>query len=116
MVSTVDPRTFALSSQGQSVALRVVDANSNNVFDGSDFVEFFGQKFRSTLSDLLDRQMEEKYTDEQVYWLDIGGAAGPRGDRCDRHAAGEPDRAGELPDDRARRGQSLLDNFVVARL
>ena len=22
--------------------------------------------------------MEEKYTDERVYWLDIGGAAGPR--------------------------------------
>jgi hypothetical protein len=77
-VSTVHPSTFALSSRGQPVALRVVDANNNNIFDGSDFIEFFGQKFRSTLPDLLDRQMEEKYTDEQVYWLDIGGATGLR--------------------------------------
>ena len=36
-----------------------------------DHVLFFGQKFRGT-------QIEEKYTDERVYWLDIGGAAGPR--------------------------------------
>ena len=43
-----------------------------------DSIEFFGQKFRSTLPDPLDRQMEEKYTYEQVYWLDIGGTAGPR--------------------------------------
>ena len=77
-VTTVNPSTFALSSQGQPVALRVVNPNGNNAFDGSDFIEFFGQKFRSTLSNPLDRQMEEKYTDEQVYWLDTGGAAGPR--------------------------------------
>ena len=75
-VTTVNPNTFALSSQGQSVALRVVNANANNAFDGSDFIEFYGQKFRSTLPDLLDRQMEEKYTDEQVYWLESGGVAG----------------------------------------
>ena len=33
---------------------------------------FFGEKFRSS------DEMDQKYTDERVYWLDIGGAAGPR--------------------------------------
>ena len=72
--ATVDPRTFALSSLGQPVAIRVEDAGTPNIFDGNDRIEFFGQKFRSTLPDALDRQQEEKYTDERVYWLAIGGA------------------------------------------
>ena len=37
----------------------------------TDQVLFFGQKFRGT-------EFQEKYTDERVYWLDIGGTAGPR--------------------------------------
>ena len=40
-------------------------------FDGADLLTFFGQKFRGT-------EFQEKYTDERVYWLDIGGTAGPR--------------------------------------
>ena len=76
--ATIDPRTFALSSLGQPVAIRVVDLPTTNIFDGADRIEFFGQKFRSTLPDALDRQQEEKYTDERVYWLEIGGAPGPR--------------------------------------
>ena len=42
-VTTVNPSTFALSSQGQPVALRVVDANDNNVFDSTDFMSFSGR-------------------------------------------------------------------------
>ena len=70
IVSAIDPRTFALSSQGSPVAIRVT-GESDGQFNGSDRIEFFGQKFRGTT-------LEEKYTDERVYWLDIGGTAGPR--------------------------------------
>ncbi len=68
--ATVDPRTFAMSSLGQPVAIRVT-GESDGSFDGVDQIEFYGQRFRGT-------EMEEKYTDERVYWLDMGGTAGPR--------------------------------------
>lgn len=69
-VQTVDPRTFSLSSQGRAVALRLQDGGDGRL-DPGDFVEFYGQRFRGT-------QMEEKYTDDNVYWLAAGGSAGPR--------------------------------------
>ncbi len=69
-VSTIDPRTFALSSQGQPVAIRVA-GEADGSFDAGDSIEFFGQKFHGSLQD-------EKYTDENVYWLNIGGQPGPR--------------------------------------
>jgi hypothetical protein len=75
--AAVDPRTFALSSLGQPVAIRVT-GESDGYFDSTDRIEFFGQKFRSSLANELDRQMEEKYTDERVYWLEFGGIPGPR--------------------------------------
>ena len=68
--ASVDPRTFALSSMGQPVAIRVT-GEADGQFDASDRVLFFGQKFRGT-------EFQEKYTDERVYWLNIGGTAGPR--------------------------------------
>ena len=37
----------------------------------TDQVLFFGQKYRGT-------EFQEKYTDERVYWLAIGGTAGLR--------------------------------------
>lgn len=70
VVADVDPRTFALSSQGQPVAI-LVEGETDGVFSGADRLLFFGQKFRGP-------EMEQKYTDENVYWLEIGGAAGPR--------------------------------------
>ena len=75
--TTVDPRTFAMTSLGQPVSIRVT-GESDGHFDSTDRIEFFGQQFRSTLSTLMDRQQEEKYTDERVYWLDVGGSAGLR--------------------------------------
>jgi len=66
----VDPRTFALSSQGQDVAI-FVQGEADGSFDPEDYIEFFGQKFHSTIQD-------EKYTDENVYWLMVGGEPGPR--------------------------------------
>ena len=69
-VASVDPGTFALSSQGQSVALHVT-GGSNGHFNTGDSIEFFGQRFRGA-------EMDQKYTDENVYWLDFGGTPGPR--------------------------------------
>ena len=66
----VDPRTFALSSLGQPVAISVT-GEADGKFDGGDRVYFFGEKFRGP-------EMDQKYTDERVYWLDMGGTAGPR--------------------------------------
>lgn len=66
----LDPRTFSLTSLGSPAALRVT-GEADGRFDAGDFIEFFGQQFRGP-------EMEQKYTDERVYWLEIGGAAGPR--------------------------------------
>ncbi len=68
--SIVDPRTFALSSQGQPVAIRV-EGEADGAFSGDDRLLFFGEQFRGP-------EMQQKYTDENVYWLEAGGAAGPR--------------------------------------
>ncbi len=68
--AAVDPRTFALSSLGQAVAIRVT-GEADGRFDPGDVIEFFGERFRGP-------EMQQKYTDERVYWLEIGGAPGPR--------------------------------------
>jgi hypothetical protein len=68
--ATIDPRTFSMASLGSPTALRVT-GEADGRFDADDFIEFFGQKFRGP-------EMEQKYTDERVYWLEIGDAPGPR--------------------------------------
>ena len=68
--AAVDPRTFALSSLGQPVAIRVT-GEADGRFDAGDAIEFFGERFRGP-------EMQQKYTDERVYWLEVGGAPGPR--------------------------------------
>ncbi len=60
-LAIVDPRTFAMASQGRAVAIRV-KGETDGSFDDGDYIEFFGQKFHGSLQD-------EKYTDENVYWL-----------------------------------------------
>lgn len=93
LAADADPRTFALSTQGEPVAIRVVGEDDGSC-DASDYVEFYGQKFRGDLmarryADLRDtwlstcsacrlEGMFEKYTDENVYWLTVGGTPGPR--------------------------------------
>ena len=76
-VTTIDPRTFAMASQGEDIAIRVI-GEADGHFGGNDFIEFFGEKFHSSIQD-------EKYSDENVYWLEIGGAPGPRIPNIDAH-------------------------------
>jgi hypothetical protein len=66
----LDPRSFALESLGQPVAIWVT-GDADGKFNGADRVYFFGQKFRGA-------EMDQKYTDERVYWLTSGGTPGPR--------------------------------------
>ncbi len=68
--ASVNPLTFALSSMGQPVAVRVT-GEADGRFDPDDRLIFYGQRFRGP-------EMQQKYTDERVYWLDMGGAPGPR--------------------------------------
>lgn len=78
----VDPRSFAMSSLGQPVAIRVV-ADGNDSFDPGEYLEFFGERFRGTTQ-------EEAYTAERVYWLDIGGVPGPRSAEVNAAPQGSP--------------------------
>jgi hypothetical protein len=68
--ASVDPRTFAMTSLGKAVAIQVTGEGDGH-FDAADRIYFFGQRFRGP-------EMDQKYTAERVYWLDIGGAPGPR--------------------------------------
>jgi len=66
----VDPHTFALTSQGQPVAIYVA-GESDGRFDPEDYIEFYGRK-------LYGDPMITKYSDENVYWLEMGGEPGLR--------------------------------------
>lgn len=85
--ASVDPRTFAMSSLGAPVAI-LVTGEADGKFDAGDRLLFFGEKFRGP-------EMDQKYTDERVYWLEIGGAAGPRIVSVDA----APEGAGPVPSD-----------------
>lgn len=96
--TTVDPRTFALSSLDHAVAIRVTGEDDGR-FDSGDAIEFFGQRFRGP-------EMEQKYSDERVYWLDIGGEPGPRIPDVDAAPQGDPSLRSE-PALSATQGQAL---------
>ncbi|MBV9791682.1 MAG: hypothetical protein JOZ51_26025 [Chloroflexi bacterium] len=92
-LASVDPRSFRLSSQGRGVAIQVI-GEADGRFDAGDALLFYGEKFSGTVvSDTVvldnsvvttDTIMSESYatassyTDDNVYWLDTGGAPGPR--------------------------------------
>jgi hypothetical protein len=111
----VDPRTFRLSSQGQAVAI-FVQGEADGRCDPGDALTFYGQKFygdrlavasqrnlhwlifpqQKTDGSFIPWQpqfnavMAEKYTDENVYWLEVGGTPGPRMAEVDGNPSGSP--------------------------
>ena len=79
--ASIDPRTFALSSLDQPVAIYVT-GETDGRFDAQDRLYFFGQRFRGP-------EMDQKYTDERVYWLTASGTPGPRMAALDATPAGD---------------------------
>jgi uncharacterized membrane protein len=111
VLTGIDPGNFHLTSQQQDVAIYVSNQTSG-VFASGDFIEFYGQKFRGdvlavryanesaqwlTYSNGWHSQfsaaMLEKYTDDNVYWLNMNGPAGPRMAAID----GTPDGVSPTP-------------------
>jgi Peptidase family C25 len=86
-----NPEALAMSSLGQPVASRVI----TDTLTGFKSLQFFGQRFRSTAA--VHPEQEEKYTDERVYWLDIGGTPGLR--ITDINAAPRPEENLTPPND-----------------
>ena len=103
-VTNIDPTTFAMSNQGRDVAIHVSGEGDHN-FDSSDHITFYGQEFRGdylgqvyadenahwrtnftyfsdgafvSWTPQFNATMLEKYTNENVYWLTVGGTPGPR--------------------------------------
>lgn len=79
-VADLDPRTFALHTQGQEVAL-YVPGEEDGVFDPEERIIFYGEKVNTI------------YTDVNVYWLTWGGTPGLRMAELD----GTPTGSGVTP-------------------
>lgn len=62
-VTTTDPMSIHLSWRGQPVSLDRTDIQ-DGTWDPGDALVFYGEKFRGSTQD-------EKYTDENVYWLSV---------------------------------------------
>jgi hypothetical protein len=81
-VTHTNPMSFALSNQGQPVAIEWF-GDQDALFEPGEGFTFYGQEFRGTV-------MEEKYTDVNVYWLVDQGPSGPRVAGADGTPAGAP--------------------------
>lgn len=55
---------FQLWHRGIEVAIEIDDSNENGLFDPTEGLIFYGEKFHGSTQD-------EKYTDENVYWLNL---------------------------------------------
>lgn len=68
--ATIDPRQLAMTSQKKPIAIEVIGGDDGN-FGQEDSIIFFGQKFHGSIQD-------EKYTDENIYWLHPAERVGRR--------------------------------------
>lgn len=55
------------------VPIHMVDQNSNGYFDGPDYFIFYGLSLRERLP---NESIEWRYSNDNVYWLTVGGAQG----------------------------------------
>ncbi len=62
-VTTTPPDAYQLSWMGQPVAM-LAQGMTDGAFDAGDAFIFYGQKFHGS-------EQDEKYTDENIYWLTI---------------------------------------------
>ncbi len=104
-VNAVNPQTFSMTNQGRPVSIYVHNSDGNpNKFSAGEYILFFGERLDGTyLASLysdeddfwrdsfyrkpetnltpfqarFNRYMVEKYTNQNVYWLSVGGTGGP---------------------------------------
>jgi len=83
VINSIDPRTFKLFLRGKEIPI-YVKGQDDGIFDGTDFIEFVGErnlggehrelsKFDEPYNEYLGR-----YTDTTVYWLSWGSSNGKR--------------------------------------
>ena len=104
-LNNLNPNKFNLSSQGNDFAYLIENDDHDDVFDQFETLIFYGQKFRGNILEKyyidenftwlsFSRQkangsyelwkpqysakMLEKYTDENIFWLDWDNDSGPR--------------------------------------
>lgn len=83
-LTNVALNTFHLRNNGVEVAIDVRDANNNNRCNAGEFFLFWGERAKST------------YSDVNMYWLTYGGAAGKRA--FVRAGTGTGTAAAQFPD------------------
>lgn len=107
VMTAFDPHHLRLTNQGLAVAVAVVGEDDGQ-FDPGDYLLFYGQRLRGDLlaskhateaddwvtlngwRPQFNAAMVEKYTDDNVYWLDVGAAPGLRMALLDGAPAGAP--------------------------
>ncbi|HSD83921.1 MAG TPA: C25 family peptidase propeptide domain-containing protein, partial [Anaerolineae bacterium] len=89
VMTSFDPRNLQLTNQGLTVAVEIV-GEADGGFDPDDYLLFYGQRLRGDLlasrhaaeadnwltlngwQPQFNATMVEKYTDDNVYWLEVG--------------------------------------------
>ena len=66
-VDTLDLNQIRIYNLGTEIAIRIYDQNGDDVIDGSDYIEFYGQPVTAQYA---------KYDRHNVYWLVTGGVTG----------------------------------------
>lgn len=93
-MSLIPFSSLGFSSQNQPVAIHPLDLDDDGIFESGDSFLFYGQKLDGEfLAEYFDQEdlwwndysngwrptfnatMVEKYTDENVYWIDLNGSA-----------------------------------------
>ena len=107
VMTSFDPRHLHVTNQGLDVAVEVVGEDDGQ-FNPGDYLLFYGQRLRGDLlaskhadeandwitlsgwQPQFNAKMVEKYTDDNVYWLDTGTTPGLRMNVSDGTPAGAP--------------------------
>ncbi len=83
-VATLDPQELQMFHNGVEIAIRVIGESDGNFHPTDDYVLFYGEG------------IQHKYTDENVYWLTYGQAAGLRMPERSGLPSGSPATPGGL--------------------
>jgi hypothetical protein len=76
-ISQIIPSSFRMTNKGRDVAIFLL-GDEDEIFDPEDYLEFWGEMNRETLIDTYTDVYADPFSDENVYWLEWGGAPGLR--------------------------------------